>query len=207
MFIISDDLTSTALSRFDNKVCQPTIPNIRPMKHLLTLCAAFSIFCAETLAAEKPMNIVVLYADDWRYDTLGCAGNPVVKTPNLDRLASEGVRFTHTCVTTSICGVSRASLFTGQWMSRHGNPAFDDVQDAVGGNVSRPAAGQRLLRRPRRQVAQRQVPRGELRLRPRLLRHALDRSSRTARRSTSRRRTKTTRWNSSARARRTSRSA
>ena len=78
------------------------------------------------LAVEaQPMNIVVLYADDWRHDTLGCAGNPVVKTPKLDQLAKEGVRFTHNCVTTSICGVSRASLLTGQWMSRHGNKAFD----------------------------------------------------------------------------------
>ena len=70
------------------------------------------------------MNILVLYADDWRNTTLGCAGNPIVKTPHLDRLASQGLRFTHACVTTSICGVSRASLFTGQWMSRHGNPAM-----------------------------------------------------------------------------------
>ena len=36
-----------------------------------------------------PLNIVVLYADDWRFDTLGVAGNPVVKTPNLDQLARE----------------------------------------------------------------------------------------------------------------------
>ncbi len=77
-----------------------------------------------TFAAGKPMNILVLLADDWRYDTLGAAGNPVVKTPHLDRLAREGIRFTHGCVSTAICGVSRASLFTGQWMSRHGNPAF-----------------------------------------------------------------------------------
>jgi arylsulfatase A-like enzyme len=75
-------------------------------------------------AADKPLNIIILYADDWRHDTLGCAGNPVVKTPNLDRLADEGMRFTHACVTTAICGVSRASLFTGQWMSRHGNKGF-----------------------------------------------------------------------------------
>ena len=70
------------------------------------------------------MNIVLLYADDWRHDTLAVAGNPVVKTPNLDKLAAEGVQFTHNCVTTSICGVSRASLLTGQWMSRHGNEKF-----------------------------------------------------------------------------------
>jgi arylsulfatase len=68
--------------------------------------------------------VLVLYADDWRHDTLGCAGNPVVKTPNLDQLAGDGFRFTRNCVTTAICGVSRASLFTGQWMSRHGNKGF-----------------------------------------------------------------------------------
>ena len=74
--------------------------------------------------AEKPLNILLLYADDWRHDTLGSAGHPVVKTPHLDQLARDGFRFTQNRVTTSICGVSRASLFTGQWMSRHGNPAF-----------------------------------------------------------------------------------
>jgi len=79
-------------------------------------------------AAEKPMNILVLFADDWRYTTLSCAGNPIVKTPQLDKLATEGTRFTHACVTTSICGVSRASLFTGQWMSRHGNVAMKEFR-------------------------------------------------------------------------------
>ena len=91
------------------------------MKYLALL---FSLFSVSLFAAEKPLNILLLYADDWRYDTLGCAGNSVVKTPQLDRLAREGFRFTQNRVTTSICGVSRASLFTGQWMSRHGNPAF-----------------------------------------------------------------------------------
>ncbi|MEM9021493.1 MAG: sulfatase [Planctomycetota bacterium] len=70
------------------------------------------------------MNILVLYADDWRHDTLGAAGHPVVLTPRLDALAGQGVRFTENCVTTSICGVSRANLYTGQWMSRHGATGF-----------------------------------------------------------------------------------
>ncbi|MDW8197185.1 MAG: sulfatase [Gemmataceae bacterium] len=77
-----------------------------------------------TAEEPKPLNILILYADDWRHDTLGCAGHPVVQTPHLDALAQEGIRFTRACVTTSICGVSRASLLTGQWMSRHGNEAF-----------------------------------------------------------------------------------
>ena len=84
----------------------------------------WGVFCIPSAIADPPLNILVLYADDWRHDTLGVAGNPVVKTPNLDRLAGEGVRFTYNCVSTSICGVSRASLFTGQYMSRHGNRGF-----------------------------------------------------------------------------------
>jgi arylsulfatase A-like enzyme len=95
------------------------------MKKLLPIFAiACSLLSAGLSRAAEPLNVLVLYADDWRFDTLGCAGNPVVKTPNLDRLAGEGFRFTQNCVTTAICGVSRASLFTGQWMSRHGNKAF-----------------------------------------------------------------------------------
>lgn len=94
---------------------------------LISLTVA-SLFAPKLSAAEKPRNVVVLLADDWRFDTLGCAGNPVVQTPRLDQLAKQGVRFEHACVTTSICGVSRATLFTGQWMSRHGCQAFTAFQ-------------------------------------------------------------------------------
>jgi arylsulfatase A-like enzyme len=92
-----------------------------PLCIVATLCG---FFLSAASRAAAPMNVILLYADDWRFDTLGCAGNPVVKTPNLDRLASDGFRFTRNCVTTSICGPSRACLFTGQWMARHGNKGF-----------------------------------------------------------------------------------
>jgi len=68
---------------------------------------------------REPMNILLFYADDWRHDTLGAAGNPVVKTPVLDSLAAEGVRFSENCVTTSICWISRATLYSGQYLARH----------------------------------------------------------------------------------------
>ena len=98
---------------------------LRPIVALSTFAAlALAMPLASAATPSKPLNIVVLYADDWRHDTLGAAGHPVVKTPHLDQLAKEGMRFTHNCVTTAICGVSRATLLTGQWMSRHGNPAF-----------------------------------------------------------------------------------
>ncbi len=86
---------------------------------------AFIVLTIPQIFAQPKQNILILYADDWRNDTLGIAGNPIVKTPNIDELARSGVRFTRNHVTTSICGVSRASLLTGQWMARHGNPAFE----------------------------------------------------------------------------------
>lgn len=86
---------------------------------LLVIAPCDAVASKESSDGE-PLNIVLLYADDWRHDTLGCAGNSVVQTPHLDQMAQQGVRFSHNCVTTSICWVSRASLLTGQWMSRHG---------------------------------------------------------------------------------------
>ncbi len=97
-------------------------PSFGPM--VLVLLLFFPAAASADAHRDRPMNILLLYADDWRHDTLGCAGHPVVKTPRLDALAEQGIRFTHNCVTTSICGVSRASLYTGQWMSRHGGRGF-----------------------------------------------------------------------------------
>jgi len=67
---------------------------------------------------EKKMNIVLFYADDWTWRTVG-AVNPLVKTPNLDEMAKNGMLFTHNCVTTSICWQSRATLVTGMYAARH----------------------------------------------------------------------------------------
>src|SRR6476660_5570099 len=93
---------------------------------LLALAPDSFVIRAQRNASPKARpNIIILYADDWRNDTLGVAGNPIVKPPHLDHLAKESVHFRRAYVTTSICGVSRATLFTGQWMARHGNPAFE----------------------------------------------------------------------------------
>lgn len=75
-------------------------------------------------AAGKP-NIIFLLADDMRFDALGCTGNPIARTPNLDSLASQGTNFKNSYVTSSICAISRASILTGQYESRHGIDNFD----------------------------------------------------------------------------------
>jgi arylsulfatase A-like enzyme len=65
-------------------------------------------------AAEKPPNILFLLSDDHSAPYLGCYGNPDVRTPNLDRLAGQGIRFNRMFVTCPQCVPSRASLMTGQ---------------------------------------------------------------------------------------------
>nr|WP_068887571.1 sulfatase [Pedobacter panaciterrae] len=67
---------------------------------------------------DKP-NIIFLLTDDQRYDALGAMGNKIIQTPHMDKLAKSGVLFKNAFVTTSICCVSRASIFTGQYQSRH----------------------------------------------------------------------------------------
>jgi arylsulfatase A-like enzyme len=73
---------------------------------------------------ETRPNIIFLLTDDHRADALGAAGNRIIQTPNLDKLANDGIRFSNAFVTTSICCVSRASIFSGQYMRRHGIDNF-----------------------------------------------------------------------------------
>jgi len=86
---------------------------------LLLMVTASTAALAAEARRDQPPNIVLFFADDQRNHTLGCAGHPIVETPNIDRLASEGVRFQNAFVTTSTCWVSRACLFTGCYERRH----------------------------------------------------------------------------------------
>ena len=72
------------------------------------------LFATASLAAavERP-NVLFLFSDQHNADVLGCAGHPIVKTPNLDRLAATGVRFTRAYCQDAICTPSRTSLMTG----------------------------------------------------------------------------------------------
>lgn len=67
---------------------------------------------------EERLNVVILYPDDWRHDSIG-KENPIIHTPFLDSLADEGIRFRQNAATTSVCWDSRATLFSGQWLSHH----------------------------------------------------------------------------------------
>lgn len=88
------------------------------MKLLLTGLLLLAIQTS-ALTSDRP-NIVFFFSDDQAYDTLGCYGNPDVKTPNIDRLATRGIAFDRHYNTTSICMASRANVMTGLLEYRHG---------------------------------------------------------------------------------------
>jgi N-acetylglucosamine-6-sulfatase len=70
--------------------------------------------------ADQPPNILFIVGDNHNAATLGCAGHPFIRTPGMDRIAAEGVRFDRAFNTTSLCSPSRASILTGAYASRHG---------------------------------------------------------------------------------------
>ncbi len=74
---------------------------------------------AESPAAGRP-NVLFILCDDLRWDSLGCAGHPHLKTPHIDRLASEGAFFANAFCTTSLCSPSRASILSGLYAHTHG---------------------------------------------------------------------------------------
>ncbi|TFG27770.1 MAG: hypothetical protein EU532_06700 [Promethearchaeota archaeon] len=69
---------------------------------------------------SEKMNVLFIITDQHRADHLSCYGNPIVKTPNLDKLASEGVRFTNAFCTNPMCMPNRATLLTGLYPNVHG---------------------------------------------------------------------------------------
>jgi arylsulfatase A-like enzyme len=83
----------------------------------------------------KQPNIIFVFADDWGYGDLGCYGNKEVKTPNLDKIAAEGTRFTQFYVTSGVCSPSRSSVITGHYPARnriHGHLAENDLNEKRG---------------------------------------------------------------------------
>jgi arylsulfatase A len=80
---------------------------------------------------ERP-NIIVVFADDQGYQDLGCYGSPHIKTPNIDSLAAEGIRFTSFYSAYCVCSASRASLMTGCYQPRLSMPGVLGPTSKVG---------------------------------------------------------------------------
>ena len=87
------------------------------MKQILFTLLTVTAFCFFSVAQNRPAkrpNIIFILADDLGYGDVGFNGQKLIKTPNIDRLAGEGIRFTQFYAGTSVCAPSRSSLMTGQ---------------------------------------------------------------------------------------------
>jgi len=104
------------------------------LRSFVALCLLSSL--AFSQANKRPPNIVVILCDDLGYGDVGAFGNPTIRTPNLDRMAAEGQRWTSFYVADSVCTPSRAALLTGRLPIRTG--MFSDTRrvlfpDSAGG--------------------------------------------------------------------------
>lgn len=83
----------------------------------------FSLFCVSLYGQAAEKNVVLMISDNQTWFDTGCYGNTVVQTPNIDRLAAEGVRFRSAFATTASCGPSRAVIYSGLLTHRNGQYA------------------------------------------------------------------------------------
>lgn len=88
------------------------------MKHLTILLILFSLVAGPS--AAKPPNVIIFLVDDMGWGDAACYGNEIIKTPHLDKFASEGVRFTQCYSACGVCSPSRSSILTGRTPYRNG---------------------------------------------------------------------------------------
>ena len=128
---------------------------------LLTLCsvilAAPKAWCDNDAAPRTAPNVVIIFADDLGYGDLGCFGHPTIRTPNLDRMAAEGIKLTQFYSAAPVCTPSRAALMTGRLphaqrdVQRHAASAVSQFSRRAAGRRShagRSASSSRATPRP-----------------------------------------------------------
>lgn len=109
---------------------------------ILALVAALLVQFTAANAADKP-NLVIFYADDLGWGETGCFGCKDIPTPNIDSLATNGVRFTQGYVAATYCSPSRAGLMTGRYPTRFGHE-FNSVANVTGLRLDQTTLAERL---------------------------------------------------------------
>ena len=102
------------------------------IRTLLLIAVALTLLQSLQAAEPAKPNIVLIFVDDMGYGDLGCYGNQLNKTPNIDRIAREGMRFTQHYCGNAVCAPSRCSLMTGKhpghaYVRNNGNPKLPEA--------------------------------------------------------------------------------
>src|SRR5688500_14406707 len=95
------------------------------MRALVSLLAL--VLLVNELPAQQRPNIIFIMSDDHAAHAISAYGSKINKTPNIDRLGAEGLRFANCFVTNSICTPSRAAILTGQYSHINGVPVFNKI--------------------------------------------------------------------------------
>ena len=98
----------------------------------LTVMMYFACVLSAAVAAERPYNVLFIISDDLTYTALSCYGNTVCQTPNIDRIAARGTRFTRAYCQGTYCGPSRASFMTGYYPHATGVLGYKSPRDKIG---------------------------------------------------------------------------
>src|ERR1051325_10911573 len=87
---------------------------------LLSMCALLVLLCVlmSARAAQRPPNIIFILVDDWGWTDASCFGSKFYETPNIDRLAREGMKFTQGYAACTVCSPTRAAVMTGKYPAR-----------------------------------------------------------------------------------------
>ena len=106
----------------------------------MPILSTLFLLCLGSLSAAEPprYNVLFLIADDLTYTALSCYGNEVCKTPNIDRLAAEGVRFTRAYCNATYCGPSRASFLSGYYPHATGVLGYTSPRPQIGDRATLP---------------------------------------------------------------------
>ena len=110
---------------------EPKKRGVGNRRSFLKKAAAGAVLAASARAQSRPPNIIVIFCDDLGYGDLSSYGSSI-STPHLDRMAEEGVRFTHSYSASPVCSPSRAALMTGRYPNRYGIPRVIDPTDDRG---------------------------------------------------------------------------
>ncbi len=97
----------------------------------IALLLGLSCFATPAIAAPEKLNVIFLMVDDLGWTDFGCFGSDYYETPNIDKLASEGMKFTNGYAACTVCSPTRASLMTGKYPTKHGVTDFIHTRDMM----------------------------------------------------------------------------